>query len=95
MLVPVFQKAKASETVSPLRRNLEVSALIKEVGLSCRQLYPKAICEFQRLCVDFAGIDRTQSTLLSLPHLLREDRGFSENDAPEASNNLCYSSGVS
>jgi hypothetical protein len=27
---------KASETVSPLGRNLEVSAFVKEVGLSCR-----------------------------------------------------------
>jgi hypothetical protein len=53
ILIPVFQKAKASETVSPLGRNLEVSALIKEVGLLCRQLYQKAICELQRLCVDF------------------------------------------
>ncbi|BAU09540.1 hypothetical protein LEP3755_00110 [Leptolyngbya sp. NIES-3755] len=39
MLVPLFQKAEASETVSPVVRSLAASALIKEVGLSYKQLY--------------------------------------------------------
>lgn len=34
MLIPLFQKAEASETVSPVGRNLAASAFIKEVGLS-------------------------------------------------------------
>ena len=57
MLIPLSQKAVASETVSPVGRNLAASALIKEVGLTCKQLYQIAIGELQRLCVDFGGIE--------------------------------------
>lgn len=52
MLIPISQKAKASETVSPAVRKRTESAFIKGVGLSPTQLYQ----ELQILCVDFAPV---------------------------------------
>jgi hypothetical protein len=57
MLTPLFQKAVASETVFSVVHSLSGRALIKEVGLSCSQLYQFAACKLQRLCVDFGGIE--------------------------------------
>ena len=46
MLVPLSQKAEASETVSPVVRSLSGRAFIKEVGLSMRSIVPENALSF-------------------------------------------------
>ncbi len=49
MLIPLSQKAEASETVSPVVRSLAGRAFIKGVGLSQVRLSQKTACHLQRL----------------------------------------------
>ena len=49
MLIPLSQKAEASETVSPVVRSLAGRAFIKGVGLSQVRSYQKTACHLQRL----------------------------------------------
>ena len=49
MLIPLSQKAEASETVSSVVRSLAGRAFIKGVGLSRVRLYQKTVCYLQRL----------------------------------------------
>ena len=71
MLVPLSQKAAASETVSPVLRSLSGCVFVKRVGNSCIQSYQKTLAQLQRLLTFETGIDQISNAVPILGALTR------------------------